>query len=210
MEIRKITKKVIKKKIKWFNFLKSKQIISQGVINLDFHAYNLNLFFSIAFTCYPVISFYQDRCYIALSNPQEQLILTISPFMFIPPAPKMAVIRSGSSVQCVSVWVMTLSKSKTIAVVRLHSWTPPQHTHCLYVEFFTHIQTHASKTSFMAVSQITTAHFQHMRNNFRIVFKYDDFWSSSSSFREVYCIVPLVFWELLTKGFSTNRIFEEN
>lgn len=157
MEIRKITKK---KKIKWFNFLKSKQIISQGVNNLDFHAYNLNLFFSIAFTCYlTVISFYQGRHYIALSNPQEQLILTISPFMFKPPAPKMAVIRSGSSVHCVSVWVMTLSKAKTIAVVRLHSWTPPQHTHCLYVEFFTHIQAHASKTSFMAVSQITTAHF---------------------------------------------------
>lgn len=90
----------------------------------------------------------------------------MSPFMFLPPTPKMAVIRSGSSVQCVSVWVMTLLKAKTIAVVRLHSWTPPQHTHCLYVEF-THIQTHASGTSFMAVSQITAAHFQHMRNNFR-------------------------------------------
>lgn len=115
---------------------------------------------------YPVISSYQGRRYIALSNPQEQLIHTMSPFMFLPPTPKMAVIRSGSSVQCVSVWVMTLLKAKTIAVVRLHSWTPPQHTHCLYVEF-THIQTHASGTSFMAVSQITAAHFQRMRNNFR-------------------------------------------
>ncbi|CAM4721850.1 unnamed protein product [Leuciscus chuanchicus] len=69
----------------------------------------------------------EGRRYIALSNPQEQLIHTMSPFMFLPPTPKMAVIRSGSSVQCAEEIAKTCEPESVCNPIPIQpgSWVPP-------------------------------------------------------------------------------------